>query len=276
VQRFGFIPEFYHIGFGSLLKNLTGYPLRPEFVESLFMISSVREDDYWFMMGETIIENINNKLRTKCGFASLNDVSDHSSIRDHMDSFFLSETLKYLYLLYDSTNFVKYKYIFNTEGHIFPISSKFSEYKFPSRADHRTYKSNLKCHDISYGLITMNMKDTLLLYKKKISVHIGTQYRAEILKERKKDIPHEEKTFDISKEESELMDLIKKQLFRLAGEGKLDSYNEKIVINLDGNVIMKLKLKSKSDGVTIIDLDEDIDELPMEDDFDPRRLPVLI
>lgn len=44
-----------------------------------------------------------------------------------MESFFLAETLKYLYLLFDNgggpTNLVDtgpYKYIFNTEGHVFP------------------------------------------------------------------------------------------------------------------------------------------------------------
>lgn len=36
---------------------------------------------------------------------------------DHMDSYFLAETLKYLYLLFDSDNFVRQKpYIFSTEG----------------------------------------------------------------------------------------------------------------------------------------------------------------
>jgi hypothetical protein len=39
-----------------------------------------------------------------------------------MDSFFLAETLKYLYLLFDFDNFVHQKdYTFNTEAHLFPI-----------------------------------------------------------------------------------------------------------------------------------------------------------
>ena len=40
-----------------------------------------------------------------------------------MDSFFLSETLKYLYLLFDDDNFLnRGEYIFNTEGHPIPLS----------------------------------------------------------------------------------------------------------------------------------------------------------
>eukprot|EP01127_Copromyxa_protea_P020354 TRINITY_DN680_c1_g3_i1.p1 TRINITY_DN680_c1_g3~~TRINITY_DN680_c1_g3_i1.p1 ORF type:complete len:154 (-),score=17.76 TRINITY_DN680_c1_g3_i1:54-515(-) len=40
-----------------------------------------------------------------------------------MDSFFLSETTKYLYLLFDHDNFVnKGNYIFTTEAHILPMN----------------------------------------------------------------------------------------------------------------------------------------------------------
>lgn len=39
-----------------------------------------------------------------------------------MDSFFLSETLKYLYLLFDDAHWVENgNYLFTTEGHIFNI-----------------------------------------------------------------------------------------------------------------------------------------------------------
>lgn len=47
-----------------------------------------------------------------------------------MESFFLSETVKYLYLLFDEQNPVNLKQdqlLFSTEGHIFPILSKFHE-----------------------------------------------------------------------------------------------------------------------------------------------------
>ena len=39
-----------------------------------------------------------------------------------MPSFFLSETLKYLYLLFDEENFVhREPFIFTTEGHPIPV-----------------------------------------------------------------------------------------------------------------------------------------------------------
>ncbi|KAF7232314.1 hypothetical protein EG68_10782 [Paragonimus skrjabini miyazakii] len=46
------------------------------------------------------------------------------SHEDRMESFFLSETLKYLYLLFDDSNPVNLNeedYIFSTQAHLFPI-----------------------------------------------------------------------------------------------------------------------------------------------------------
>lgn len=41
-----------------------------------------------------------------------------------MDSFVLSETLKYLILLYDEENFIhEGNYIFTTEGHVLPVNN---------------------------------------------------------------------------------------------------------------------------------------------------------
>lgn len=77
--------------------------------------------------------------QVKCGFATVHDVND-GSLEDRMESFFLSETVKYLYLvtffqhhfhtfiqLFDIGNPVntnQERLIFSTEGHIFPISAK--------------------------------------------------------------------------------------------------------------------------------------------------------
>ncbi len=43
-----------------------------------------------------------------------------------MESFFLSETLKYLYLLFDSDNAVHQRpFVFSTEAHLFEINPDF-------------------------------------------------------------------------------------------------------------------------------------------------------
>ena len=48
--------------------------------------------------------------RTPCGYATVKNVRDHS-LADRMESFFLAETTKYLYLLFDPNNFLHNKVI---------------------------------------------------------------------------------------------------------------------------------------------------------------------
>lgn len=59
------------------------------------------------------------------GYTSINNVRDpvNPGPRDKMESFFLGETLKYLYLLFsDDMELLSLdKYIFNTEAHPLPI-----------------------------------------------------------------------------------------------------------------------------------------------------------
>lgn len=57
------------------------------------------------------------------GYSSLDDVTSippHK--RDKMETFFLGETLKYLYLLFGDSSVIPLdKFVFNTEAHPFPI-----------------------------------------------------------------------------------------------------------------------------------------------------------
>lgn len=59
------------------------------------------------------------------GYTSINNVRDpdYTSPRDKMESFFLGETLKYLYLLFsDDPGLISLdEYVFNTEAHPLPI-----------------------------------------------------------------------------------------------------------------------------------------------------------
>lgn len=62
------------------------------------------------------------------GFSSINNVRSigNPGFRDKLESFFLAETLKYFYLLFeDSIDYLSLdKYVFNTEGHALPIYSQ--------------------------------------------------------------------------------------------------------------------------------------------------------
>ena len=60
---------------------------------------------------------------------TIHDV-ESQTLEDRQESFFLSETCKYLYLLFDTDNPINTmgeRYLFSTEGHVFPIEEKFRQ-----------------------------------------------------------------------------------------------------------------------------------------------------
>lgn len=154
-KQYGFVPEFYDIVHSKHHKR-EGYPLRPEFIESVLYLYKATKDPQLLSMGADVVDSIYHSARTECGFATIKSVSDHT-IEDRMESFFLAETLKYLYLLFDEDNFlhnnggegtiIHYRkeqspdeqscviesggYIFNTEAHpidVAALSCCYSQY----------------------------------------------------------------------------------------------------------------------------------------------------
>ena len=130
-RRCGGMPEGYNVLKGGAYPGQKGYPLRPEFAESLWQGYRATKDPTYLRMAADVVLTINKRMRTTCGFAVLEDV-ETGELRDSMESFFLAETLKYLYLIFDTetaedgtprrSNFINEgSWIFNTEGHPLPI-----------------------------------------------------------------------------------------------------------------------------------------------------------
>ncbi|XP_039125560.1 mannosyl-oligosaccharide 1,2-alpha-mannosidase MNS3 [Dioscorea cayenensis subsp. rotundata] len=98
--------------------------LRPETVESLFVLYRITEDIKYREWGWQIFKAFEKHTKIDSGgYTSLDDVTTlPPRKRDKMETFFLGETLKYLYLLFGDTNVLPLdKYVFNTEAHPFPI-----------------------------------------------------------------------------------------------------------------------------------------------------------
>ncbi|KAB2637198.1 mannosyl-oligosaccharide 1,2-alpha-mannosidase MNS3-like [Pyrus ussuriensis x Pyrus communis] len=98
--------------------------LRPETVESLFFLYRITEDPKYREWGWQIFEAFEKYTRVDTGgYSSLDDVTSvppHK--RDKMETFFLGETLKYLYLLFGDSSVIPLdKFVFNTEAHPIPI-----------------------------------------------------------------------------------------------------------------------------------------------------------
>ncbi|XP_076140913.1 endoplasmic reticulum mannosyl-oligosaccharide 1,2-alpha-mannosidase isoform X1 [Alosa pseudoharengus] len=100
--------------------------LRPETVESLFYLYRYTHDSKYRDWGWEILQSFNKYTRVPTGgYSSISNVRDPVSPgpRDKMESFFLGETLKYLFLLFsDDEQLVSLdKYVFNTEAHPLPL-----------------------------------------------------------------------------------------------------------------------------------------------------------
>ncbi|KDR68814.1 hypothetical protein GALMADRAFT_256675 [Galerina marginata CBS 339.88] len=100
------------------------YILRPETVESLFIAYRLTGNQKYRDEGWKIFQSIQKFCRVESGgYASILNVDDAGTEKmDKMETFFVSETLKYLYLLFSDASLLPLdQYVFNTEAHPLPI-----------------------------------------------------------------------------------------------------------------------------------------------------------
>ncbi|XP_062154182.1 mannosyl-oligosaccharide 1,2-alpha-mannosidase MNS1 [Alnus glutinosa] len=91
--------------------------LRPETVESLFYLWRVTGNKTYQEWGWNIFQAFEKNSRIDSGYVGLKDVN--TGVKDNMmQSFFLAETLKYLYLLFSPSSVISLdEWVFNTEAH---------------------------------------------------------------------------------------------------------------------------------------------------------------
>ncbi|KAF9188025.1 alpha mannosidase-like protein [Haplosporangium sp. Z 767] len=126
-RKYQAIPERFN--FATQSVDIANYPLRPEFIESNYFLYRATKDPFYLEVGEMILRDLQKYTKTKCGWSSLQSVID-KKLEDRMESFALSETFKYLFLLFDEENLLHNElkdtnFVFTTEGHVLSLSSKY-------------------------------------------------------------------------------------------------------------------------------------------------------
>lgn len=104
--------------------NDAHYLLRPETIESLWYLYYVTGNKTYQDWGWNIFQGIEKYTRVAHGYTTVGNVKNALDLRprDMMESFFLGETLKYLYLLFADKQEIDLKrWVFNTEAHPLPI-----------------------------------------------------------------------------------------------------------------------------------------------------------
>jgi mannosidase alpha-like ER degradation enhancer 2 len=94
-----------------------GYQLRPEIIESAYYLYRTTKNPRYLAMGRTFFDALVKYCRTDAGYTTLRNVETKEK-GDLMPSYFLAETLKYLYLLFAPDRALDFKRnIFTTEAH---------------------------------------------------------------------------------------------------------------------------------------------------------------
>lgn len=108
---------------GTYTVRYPKYILRPEVLESIFYLYRYTHDERYRDWGWRIAEAINTHARTPSGFTALDDVTTADVVgSDSMESFFIAETLKYLFLLFsDDSALPLDEWVLTTEAHPLPI-----------------------------------------------------------------------------------------------------------------------------------------------------------
>lgn len=99
------------------------YILRPEVIESYMYMWRLTHDPKYREWGWEAVEALERHCRVDSGFSGIRDVYSTTVSHDNMQqSFFLSETLKYLYLLFSDDDLLPLEdWVFNTEAHPLPV-----------------------------------------------------------------------------------------------------------------------------------------------------------
>lgn len=129
-MKTGISPEFVQFYPNKDFQPGRGAPhylLRPEAVESFFILNQLTGDPIYREWGWEVFSAIERYCKTPSAYGELSNVNDvNQTPRNKMESFFLAETLKYLYLLQDPDTEIDvlHRHVFNTEAHpmrIFPV-----------------------------------------------------------------------------------------------------------------------------------------------------------
>ncbi|KAH8906132.1 glycoside hydrolase family 47 protein [Coniochaeta sp. PMI_546] len=134
--KYSALPERWSLKDKGVEGGLGWWPLRPEFIESTYHLYRATKDPWYLYVGEMVLRDITRRCWTPCGWAGLQNVLDGEK-SDRMESFFLGETAKYMYLLFDDLhplNSLDSAYVFTTEGHPLIIPRRLHTPKKPVKS----------------------------------------------------------------------------------------------------------------------------------------------
>ena len=133
-QPTGLAPESIEFSDDEWNAKDMKYQLRPETVESLFILYSLTGNEQYRQWAWGIFESIEKHCRTEVAYSGIKDVTEIPAKPDNqMQSYVMAETFKYLYLMFDeyaAKLLPLNEYVFNTEAHPVRIIFDINDYKW--------------------------------------------------------------------------------------------------------------------------------------------------
>ncbi|XP_062406474.1 mannosyl-oligosaccharide 1,2-alpha-mannosidase IA-like [Sardina pilchardus] len=107
-------------------QNEKYFILRPEVIETYMYMWRFTHDPKYRQWGWEAVQALEQHCRVEGGYSGVRDVYASSPNHDDVQqSFYLAETLKYLYLLFSEDDHLPFEHwVFNTEAHPLPIIKK--------------------------------------------------------------------------------------------------------------------------------------------------------
>jgi hypothetical protein len=155
------------------------YPLRPELIESAYALYATSQQPRYLRTAQGVLETLLKYNKAACGFASVRNVTSGlrasvmtvisrwlanrdnaircctcrdiskyvvgtaGDLEDSMESFFLSETAKYLFLIFSNATALLDFFVFTTEGHLFPVLPDHADITTePLKYDHHSHTAH--------------------------------------------------------------------------------------------------------------------------------------
>jgi len=116
-KKYGLEPMVYDYGKKEILHP--AYNLNPEIIESAYYLYYFTRDKKYKEMASQYFNDIMSYCRTDVAFTNIKDIMTKEQ-KDHMETFFLAETMKYLYLIFANPEAINPDdCVFSTEAHPF-------------------------------------------------------------------------------------------------------------------------------------------------------------
>ena len=116
-DKYGMLPERYNYQTGEVID--APYTLNPEIMESAYYLYHYTKDEKYKQRLRRYYQDLNRYCRTDVAYTIISDVRTKQQ-GDALETFFIAETLKYLYLpFWGETHFKFEECVFTTEAHPF-------------------------------------------------------------------------------------------------------------------------------------------------------------